>query len=389
MFSRPTKIRLALFLVIAVVGIGFTGAQYAGLNRLFGSNGYVVTVEMADGGGVFTNAEVTYRGVAVGRVNTLRLTEKGMEVDLHIEPSAPDIPSDARAVVANRSAVGEQYVDLRPADNRGPYLSQGSVIPANRTAIPPPPESLLVNLDRLVTSVPIDSLQTVVDEAGKAFEGSGPHLRRMLDSTQSLIKSADQHLPQTSNLLANGDVVLRTQQQQTEQITSFSAGIREIAGQLKRSDPDLRRLISAAPSASREIDALLRETKTDFGVVTANLLTTMQIMEVRTPALENTLVAMPMMSAANHSAHDKDGRGHLGAVLNFFNPLACEKGYEGTPRRPGSDETPAPTNYDIHCAEPPGSPINVRGSRNVPRAPVPDPVAPPPASELPLPFPPR
>ena len=32
MFGRATKIRLGLFLLIAVVGIGFTGARYAGLD---------------------------------------------------------------------------------------------------------------------------------------------------------------------------------------------------------------------------------------------------------------------------------------------------------------------------------------------------------------------
>lgn len=388
MYARSTKIRLGLFLIIAVLGIGFTGARYAGLDRLFGGNGYVVTVDMPDSGGVFANSEVTYRGVAVGRVTALGLTDRGVAIDLHIDSSAPPIPADARAAVANRSAVGEQYIDLRPDDDRGPPLVEGSVIPAERTERPPPPESLLVNLDRLVTSVPTDSLRTVVDEAGTAFHGTGPHLQRILDSTGSLIAMADRNLPQTTGLLANSDVVLRTQQAQADQITTFSRGLRDIAGQLKTSDPDLRRLISAAPPAAREVDELLRTSKSDFEVTTANLLTTMRIMQVRTPGLENMLVAMPIMTASSHSAQDKDGRGHMGLVLNFFNPLSCSKGYEGTHRRPGDDTTPAPTNPDLHCAEPPGSPTNVRGSANVPRAPIPDPVAPPQDSGIPLPFPP-
>ncbi|MBQ6643305.1 MAG: MCE family protein [Saccharopolyspora sp.] len=387
MFSRGTKIRLGLFLAIAVIGIGFTGARYAGVDRLFGGNGYAVTVNMPDSGGVFVNSEVTYRGVAVGRVTALRLTDRGMAADLHIENGTPPIPADARAAVANRSAVGEQYIDLRPDDNRGPMLAEGSVIPVERTELPPPPESLLVNLDNLVTSVPLDSLRTVVDETGKAFQGTGPHLQQMLDSTSSLVKAADRNLPQTTGLLDNSDVVLRTQQQEADRITGFSKGLRDISGQLKSSDPDLRRLINAAPPAAQEVDELLRTSRSGFEKSTANLLTTMQLLEVRTPALENMLVALPIMSAASHSAQDGDGRGHLGVVLNFFNPLACEKGYEDTQRRPGSDTTPAPTNRNIECQEPPGSPTNVRGSANVPRAPIPDAVAPPQQGQPPLPFP--
>ncbi|MFR9731206.1 MCE family protein [Saccharopolyspora sp. MS10] len=386
MLARPIQIRLGLFLLIAVLGIGFTGARYAGLDRLVGGGGYAVVVRLPESGGVFVNSEVTYRGVAVGRVTGLRLTERGAAADLHIDDTAPPIPADTRAAVANRSAVGEQYLDLRPEHQRGPVLADGSVIPAERAELPPPPESVLLNLDRLVADVPLDSLRTVVEESGTAFRGSGPHLRRLLDSTGSLVEAADRSLPQTTSLLENADVVLRTQQEQGAEITEFGAGLREVAAQLRSSDPDLRRLIDAAPPAAGQLDALLRTSGGGLAATTANLLTTVRLMHVRTPALENVLVAMPMLASASHSAQDGDGRGHLGVVLNFFNPLACEKGYEGTVRRPGSDITPVPANRDLHCAEPPGSEINVRGSANVPRAPLPDAVAVPEQPE-PLPFP--
>ncbi|MBY8852911.1 MlaD family protein, partial [Saccharothrix sp. MB29] len=61
-----------------------------------------------------TGGEVTYRGVPVGRVGPIRLVDRRVEVELRITAGAPPIPADLEAVVANRSAVGEQYVDLRP-----------------------------------------------------------------------------------------------------------------------------------------------------------------------------------------------------------------------------------------------------------------------------------
>lgn len=381
MFARATKIRLALFLLIAVVGIGYTGGMYVGLDQVFGGSGYDVKVEMASSGGVFTNSEVTYRGVAVGRVVGLRLTNSGIEADVHIEPSAPQIPADAEAVVANRSAVGEQYIDLRPRHNGGPYLAAGSLIARSSTSLPPAPETLLVNLDSLVNSVPKDSLRTVVSELGNGFQGSGPDLQRMLDSTSSFTAAADQHLPQTANLLANSDTVLRTQQDEADQLISFSHSLNGISQQLKRSDPDLRKLITAAPQVGQQVGTLVRSTGNDLGVVVANLLTTTQLTEVRQPGMEELLVALPVISAFTHTL-SPDGTGHLGVVLNSFDPMACTKGYEGTPRRPGSDTSPGPTNYGVQCDEPQGSPTDVRGSQNVPRAPIPPAVAPPPPLPL-------
>jgi phospholipid/cholesterol/gamma-HCH transport system substrate-binding protein len=365
MLLRVTKIRLLVFALIAVVGVVYVGGTYAGLDRLFGARGYRVTVQLADSGGIFANAEVTYRGVAVGRVERLVLSDTGVDVVLDIEDGTPRIPASTLAVVANRSAVGEQYVDLQPRDDRAPYLVDGSVIPVARTRTPAGPDVLLSNLDSLVTSVPQDALRTTVDELYAAFQNSGPALRVLLDSAGRLTSAATTHLPQTTSLLANGRVVLDTQAEQSQQILDYSTSLRLLAEQLKTSNPDLRRLIDVTPMVAVQVDDLLRDSGQDLGVVVANLLTTMQITSTRTSGIEELLVAFPMITATAPGANP-DGTGHLGLVLTFFDPFSCTKGYEGTHQRGANDLTDAPVNEQAYCAEPAGSPIGVRGSQNAP-----------------------
>ncbi|HEY0450255.1 MlaD family protein [Actinophytocola sp.] len=364
MLLRATKVRLFLFALIAVVGIGYVGGTYAGLDRLVGARGYRVTVQLADSGGIFANAEVTYRGVTVGRVEALRLSDDGIDVVLDIDSETP-IPADTSAVVANRSAVGEQYVDLVPSRSGGPYLVDGSVVPRARTTLPSPPEALLSNLDSLVTSVPQDSLRTTVDELDKAFRDMGPALQVLLDSAGALTTSASTHLPETTSLLSYGRTVLETQASQSAQITSYGANLRLLAAQLKKSDPDLRRLITAVPAVAVQVTTLLRDSGQDLGLIVANLLTTTQITSMRTDALEELLVAFPMVTATAPGANP-DGTGHLGLVLTFNDPLSCIRGYEGTRQRPANDVRDLPPNQGAYCAEPPGSPIGVRGSQNAP-----------------------
>jgi phospholipid/cholesterol/gamma-HCH transport system substrate-binding protein len=210
--TRKIRVQLAVFLLIAAVGVTYVGGRYAGLDRLFGAGGYRVTVQLADSGGIFENAEVTYRGVAVGRVVDLRLSDTGVAVELDIDDTAPPIPAKTRAVIANRSAIGEQFVDLQPDDGAPPYLADGSEIPLLRTTLPPRTERVLANLDGLVTSVPIDSVRTVVEELGTAFDGSGPQLQRLLDGGGAFVDTATEHLPETVGLLENANTVLATQQ---------------------------------------------------------------------------------------------------------------------------------------------------------------------------------
>lgn len=365
--TRKNKVLLIAFALISVLAVGYAGAQYAGLDRLVNSRGYLVRVELASSGGIFVNSEVTYRGVTVGKVRNLSLTDDGVALELDIDEDGPRIPADTDAVVANRSAVGEQYVDLRPRTDTGPYLEEGSVISQDRTETPVMPEDLLANLYDLVSSVDPESLGTVVDETYDAFADAGPDLRRLLASGGSFVEAAQQHLPQTKELLADGRIVLDTQRDNGGRIRSIAAGLNDIAAELKKSDPDLRRVIDEAPLLASEVDEFLADSSTSTSVVLANLLTTTQIVTVRTDSVEQMMVALPVVSAFSKSV-SSNGEGHIGVVLNFFNPPSCTKGYEGTKRRAANETAEIPANTDAYCAEPPGSPISVRGAQNAPYA---------------------
>src|SRR5690348_16386156 len=136
MLTKRVRLQLIAFAVIATLAIVYALFRFTDFSKVFGGGGYTVKMNLTESGGIFTNAEVTYRGFNVGRVGEIHLTHDGIQVDLDIDQNAPRIPADLDAVVANRSAVGEQYVDLRPRDDNGPYLSGASVISADRTQTP-------------------------------------------------------------------------------------------------------------------------------------------------------------------------------------------------------------------------------------------------------------
>ena len=182
MLTRSTRIQIVVFAVIAVLVMGYTAVRYANLGRLVGLRGYyVVQLELANGGGIFPQANVTYRGVSVGRVGAVRLTPTGVEADLNISNSAPPIPADLKASVADLSAVGEQYVNLQPTTSSGPYLAQGSVIPRRDTQLPLPVTSLLTSINQLATSVPLGSLRTVLNELATGLGGASTSLQELID----------------------------------------------------------------------------------------------------------------------------------------------------------------------------------------------------------------
>src|SRR3954454_965224 len=170
MIRRSTKIQLLVFVVLSLVGVSYVGFNYVGLgDMLFGPSGCTVSADFPDSVVIFTNAEVTYRGVSVGKVGELHLLDytgqdgqqvRGVRVDLRLNScSHPAIPADAQAYVSDRSAVGEQYVNLEPTSDKGPYLTKGAVL-SKPGQVPLATQVLLQNLDDLVSHIDSAKLNT-------------------------------------------------------------------------------------------------------------------------------------------------------------------------------------------------------------------------------------
>ncbi|MFF5638292.1 MCE family protein [Streptomyces sp. NPDC012825] len=378
MITRTVRLKNLAFLVIAVLVLGFVGIRYADLGRHVGvADHYGVKVHLARTGGLFTHSDVTYRGVSVGRVGDIGLTAEGVVAELRIKKSAPRIPADAKAVVAGLSAVGEQYIDLRPESDGGPYLADGARIEQTDTQVPAPVTDVLTSMNDLTASVPLESLRTVVDEFGKAFEGHGDDLQALLDNGSAFVQAADRALPSTTRLITDGEVVLRTQADESRAIRGFATGARDLAAALKGSDADLRRVLTVTPDAAGQVSGLLRDLDPSLGVVLANLLTTSEVAVTRQRGIEELLVKYPAAVSAGATAVD-GGKVNFGMAVTFFKPLPCTSGYGGTRYRNGLDLGTAPAlNTGAACTGSAAAGINVRGSAHAPKGgPVPAPARP-------------
>ena len=367
MLTRATRIKLAVFAVLGVLVIAYTGIHYADLGRLLGMRGYyVVRLELANGGGIYSDADVTYRGVSVGRVGAMQLTDRGVEVDLDISDSAPLIPARLQAAVADLSAVGEQYVDLRPQTPGGPFLHAGSVITEQDTQLPIPVTSLLNSVNTLATSLPLSSLRELTDELAAGFGGQGSNVASIVKGNAAFIHAANATLPQTTTLIRDSQEVINTQVAESSELDSFSQNLLLLARQLDSSNASIRKLVVDGPQAAAQVANLLAETNPGLGDLIANLLTTSEVTLTRGAALNELLSALPAAVAVGSSAVTSKGA-TFGLALTFFDPLPCTAGYGGTVFLNGLNSSPnAPLNTGAYCAEPTRSGVDVRGSANAP-----------------------
>jgi phospholipid/cholesterol/gamma-HCH transport system substrate-binding protein len=319
MISRLARFQVLAFLVAGLVGVAYVGVNYLGVgDRILGRN-YVIHADLAEAGGLYPGAPVTYRGAAVGQVTAMNLHDGLVRADLRL-PRTVAVPSQLHAVVAERSAVGEQYLDLRPDTDGGPFLKDGDVIPASRTGTPLPVETLLTNLDALVRSVDPSRLAVVIDQLGIAFEGDATALRRILDSTSALLAYANTYLPQTLDLIRDSQTVLSTQEQSADAIRRWAKGLAQLTDALRSADPDLRRLLTAGPPAATELVGLLRDLDPTIGTLLGNLITVNGIAARRLPGIEQILVEYPLVVSGGFTVVPGDGTAHFGLVVDQGDP---------------------------------------------------------------------
>jgi phospholipid/cholesterol/gamma-HCH transport system substrate-binding protein len=369
MISRRTRIQLVIFVVITLLGVTFVGARYAQLDKAFYDDNYTVTVHFADSGGIFAGGEVTYRGVSVGTVNKLVLTDAGVNVVLDVDNGYDQIPSDTLAVVGNRSAVGEQYVELQPQRDDGPYLHNGSVIDQADTRLPISTDTLLTHLSETVESVNQDDLKTTVDELGAAFAGTGQDLQRIIDTGNSFINTANDNFDVTTALIRDSNTVLHGQIDSESAIRNFSAQLQAFSSVLAGADPDLRNLIDTGGVAATQLRTFLEQNSVELGDLINNLVTTGDVIVKHLDGIKQVLVIYPYVVEGGFTVVSKSPDtglydAHFGMIIT--NQKVCHNGYGSTDTRTPQDGSNRPMNVDARCDEP-ATESNARGAQNAPR----------------------
>lgn len=356
--TRAVLIQLALFLAIALVCAVFVANTVLGPQALTAPTR--VTVRMADAAGLAPTSQVTYRGLRVGTVSDVRVSDNGddVRVELALDPGAR-IPASSKAMVSMDTPMGIQHLDLQGAEANPPYLRSGSVIQPENTSRPLPLETLLVHFSDLAKSVDGRDIAVLSESLSTGLNGTEPELQRILNNTRTLTELVEQREPQITNLLDQGPSLLGSADGTAGDLPQLAASMRELTGDVRKQEPAVRKLADTAPGTTKELVRLLNDNQQATGVLLGNMVSTGQIVSARTPALRESLVAVPQ------GLEDLGSIVH-GNIADFY--LVGAQGpvcYYDTPRRTATDTGPRELRTEWTC--PAGKGLQQRGADSAPR----------------------
>jgi phospholipid/cholesterol/gamma-HCH transport system substrate-binding protein len=136
--------------------------------------GYRVTVSVPEATQLAQEADVRISGVPVGRVKKLEpneqtgLTDTEIEIDSRYAP----IPQDTRAILRQKTLLGETYMELSPGNKRSGLLADGGELPTAQVAETVELDEILRTLDPVTRQ----RFSTWFDQAGRAVQGNAEEI---------------------------------------------------------------------------------------------------------------------------------------------------------------------------------------------------------------------
>jgi phospholipid/cholesterol/gamma-HCH transport system substrate-binding protein len=338
------KVNLVAFLLIAF------GLVYAMATQVLSILQGRISVDaiFQDAGGVFTNQEVTYRGVTVGQVGDMEVVPDGVRIELLIDDQYKIPKEGIEARVMFKSAVGEQFVDLLPANNEAPYLASGDEIPKEQTSIPVSTQALLSTLEAVLRGVPPEDLKGTVDALGIGLTGRGPDLATIIESSADLAQLFSDRAPEVEGILKKGTKVGAAFLNSKEDFKQAIEQLVAVSDSLSDSRGSIDRLMRGTNLTSDQLLKLIRDNRGNVNRFLTQFAEVNAIQAAHADDLNDLFLYLPSgLGNIVKAFEPSTGLIRFGLVNDNNNP-ACSY---GTQRRAAADRSPRKPPLNAHCAK--------------------------------------
>lgn len=363
MWQRRIHTAQVLILVILIGGVLYVADTVVG-GSLF-RNPYHLTVELPQAAGLHEGSVVTYRGQRIGEVTEIRLSDAegvGAVAVLEID-SDIDIPTDSAMEVRNLSAVGEQYLDVRPRTADGPFLADGATVPVSEASVPVSVPDVLAHAQGLMSHLDVTDIRTISDETAAIFDGGEDDvdLRALAIEMETAFAMLRRLEPDLTTLAQRAEKPLASVDDLSPEIRRMAADLEAIAQSLAAATPDIRRTVVTSldllprlerwwQQASPELRRMLRS-----GVP----LTEMAARHLR--GLQHWLDWAPAQADVM-AGSTRGGSGRVVLVPRILKNCV----YDRSIQRDAQDISRREPRTDARCTDPPDG-TQGRGSANVPQ----------------------
>ncbi|MBW9204651.1 MCE family protein [Mumia sp. zg.B17] len=356
--DRPGALR-ALGVVMLALLILAVYATYAVFTKQFSGDVPVTIRSESVGLQLNRNADVKLRGVIVGRVSDITSDTGRATIHLMIDPDyQPLIPSDVEALIVPKTLFGEKFVDLQPvAASAGTPIESGDVIA--QADLPAEVETLLVDLDPILTALNPADLSYTLNAVAEALDGQGEAIGASLETLEAYLQKIT---PLAPRIVEDITLLGETAQTYADVMPEVGQTLRNavVTGNtLTGRKAQLQALFVETAAFATTADAFLDRTGDDLITLARQSRPTLELLADYAPTIGCVLKGVDRLKPRIDSAF-RDNRAHVTVEFAARSPRAYD-------RRDAADLPPVSgggSALDPTCSTLPSTPYD--GSRPAP-----------------------
>ncbi|PND54525.1 mammalian cell entry protein [Mycobacterium sp. ENV421] len=324
---RFSKKSLAIASLVVVVTLC---AGYAGW-RLYSkltTNTIVAYFEQANS--LYPGDDVAIMGVTVGSVDKIEPAGDKMKVTFHYD-SKYKVPADAKAVILNPTLVASRNIQLEPAYDGGPVLTNNTVLPVERTRVPVEWDELRDSIGKTVAALgptpeqPKGPFGDAIESLADGLSGKGEAINKSLNTLSTALTALNESRGETFAVLRGLATFLNALQINEQQLISLNDNLAQLTSSLTPNDHEVADAVEELNSLLPQLRRFLNENGHVLTTDVNNLstATTPLAQPDQAQALETFLHVFPTFAAnVNNAYHPSHGSlTIIPAVTNFANPL--------------------------------------------------------------------
>ncbi|MFZ0665506.1 MAG: MCE family protein [Acidimicrobiales bacterium] len=259
-----------LVLVVAVVVGGIVALVTSG------STDMTITARFSTAPGLYTGNQVRILGLPVGTITKITPGSSFVTVVMEV-PASTQIPANAQALIMAPQVVNDRYIQLDPAYTGGPRMTNGTVIPVARTAVPISVDGIIDSLDDLAKALgpgganKHGALSAFVAASAKAFGSNGSALHSTLTSLGGALGALSSQGPDLTSLFDNLGNLSHVASKYTGTYQAFANDLAVVSTDLASDDGAIGSALSNLQQALGQLAQFIRTNGSALGTSVSNL----------------------------------------------------------------------------------------------------------------------
>ena len=221
----------------------------------FQPKGYQFRIEFPNATQLAQEADVRISGVPVGKVKSITPKNGETEATIQLDPKFAPIPKDAKAILRQKTLLGETYVELTPGHPDSPKVPEGGMLAVTQVA----PSVQLDEIFRTFDPRTRAAFQVWMQDQARAIVGRGSDISNALGNlpgfetdTNTLLQILNTQQGAVQRLVADTGVVFDALTERDGQLASLITNSNRVFQTTAQRNNDLQQIFTVLPTFERQ-----------------------------------------------------------------------------------------------------------------------------------------